>query len=601
MTSFFVSTNVTAATDPAFNQATHRWLRFKQASISATLQSPYASATVIGYKEQHTSFFDTGDGSWVVCAGTWLHKFEPTLVSAAALLARYMAVGVDVLARELEGVFSIVVCDARDQSMVVITDPMGSLHTYLRQTAQGVWVSTSSIALSNDLALDPVGLAEYLAMGIIYEDRSLWLGVRKLAPATVTVIQAGKPRTRVYWHLAQAFTPRLSLQDASEAMMTNLVATLKQLGSRFKPGVSDLTGGYDSRLLLCGILESGLDFEYTVAGPADSGDVLTAKAIANRLGLKLNHIENAPAFSKARFEQAIALSDGEYNAFDYARILESQGPMSERFDMSLNGSFGEVARGYWWELLWPHIEKSRPLDATKIAEKRFAALPYVNVLKDQPFDTLAVHMASVINRTAAPYQEFAMGSQMDAVYLSMRMQRWQGRIASNTNQIWPSLSPLGFTHVLSPILASVPSARFRSLMPRHVFSKWNPTLANMPLEHGYPPAEVTLGNVHRFAPIAGAYYGKIIKKLKPYLGMAAGSANGPDSLHAPTVSALYTDLLAEQGSNLLQAPRLLASGLFNEAKLLQFLNPSAPITGTVLEGWQRIVSLEATIQKFFSK
>jgi hypothetical protein len=136
-------------------------------------------------------------------------------------------------------------------------------------------------------------------------------------------------------------------------------------------------------------------------------------------------------------------------------------------------------------------------------------------------------------------------------------------------------------------------------MPRHVFSKWNPTLANMQLEHGYPPAEVTLGNVHRFAPIAGAYYGKVVKKLKPYLGMTAGPANGPGSLQAPTVSALYTDLLAEQDSNLLQAPRLLASGLFNEHRLLQFLNPTAPITGTVLEGWPRIVSLEATMQKFF--
>ncbi len=594
MSSFFVSVGAGAASDAAAGAAIGRWQHYKQAHNPSTLQSTHASATVIGHHTAHPSFYDHGDGSWVVCAGTWLHKTEPDLLDPAALLARYFAVGAQALARELEGVFSIVICDARSGAVLVITDPMGSLHTYLRQTPHGVWVSTSSIALSAAQALDPVGLAEYLATGIIYEDRSLWLGVRKLAPASITVIQGGKLSTSCYWHIAQALEPRLSLNDASEALMTHLVSTLKQLGSRFKPGVSDLTGGYDSRLLLCGILESGVDFEYTVAGPSASGDVCTAKAIANQLGLKLHHVQNTPAFSVARFAQAIALSDGEYNAFDYARILESQGPMSEQFAMSLNGSFGEVARGYWWELLWPHLDTARPLDAAMIARKRFAAVPYAGLLKAQPFDSLATHMGEVIQRTAAPYKDYAQGSQMDAVYLTMRMQRWQGRIASNTNQIWPSLSPLGFTHVLSPILASVPSARFRSLMPRHIFSKWNQTLANIPLEHGYPPAEVKLANVHRFAPIVGSYYAKVAQKLAARVGKKKPSVEAL----APTVADRYGDLLNPPDCSLLQAPKLLASGLFNEQRLLSFLNPSAGISGPTLEQWQRLVSLECTLQKF---
>ena len=190
-----------------------------------------------------------------------------------------------------------------------------------------------------------------------------------------------------------------------------------------------------------------------------------------------------------------------------------------------------------------------------------------------------------------------MGSQMDAVYLSMRMQRWQGRIASNTNQIWPSLSPLGFTHVLSPILASVPSARFRSLMPRHVFSKWNPTLANMPLEHGYPPAEVALGNVHRFAPIAGAYYGKVLKKFTRYTSKAAAAS----TVSSPSLNMQYADLINSDSQNFLAAPNLLESGLFNERQLISFLNPIKSINGSALEQWQRLVSLDKSIEKLNSR
>ena len=569
-------------------------IKFENATNPATLSAAWAFGRIHGYQPSTATLADHGDGTWLVYAGTWLHKTDPTLIDAPTLLARYLAVGAEVLARELEGVFSIVISDARTQSIVVITDPMGSLHTYLRQTGDGFCVSTSSIALSNNGKLDPVGLAEYLATGIIYEDRSLWQGARKLSAASITVIQGGKLSTSHYWHIAQALTPRLCLEDAAESLMTNLVSTLRQLGSRFKPGVSDLTGGYDSRLLLCGILASGIEFDYTVAGASDSADVVTAKAIASQLGLRLNHVENSSEFSLARFEQAISLSDGEYNAFDFARILESQGPMAQKYAMSLNGSFGEVARGYWWELLWPHVDKVRPMDAALLARKRFGAVPFVDVLKQPPFESMVAHLTGVVQRTVAPFQDFALGSQMDAVYLSMRMQRWQGRIASNTNQIWPALSPLGFTHVLSPILASPPSARFRSLMSRHIFSKWNPTLANIPLEHGYPPAVATLGNLHKFAPIVGSYYDKVVKKVAARIGTAKPAAAST----APTLSERYGVLLNAPGCSLLQAPKLLASGLFDEARLLNFLKSTTPISGPALEQWQRLVSLEYTLQKF---
>ena len=116
----------------------------------------------------------------------------------------------------------------------------------------------------------------------------------------------------------------------------------------------------------------------------------------------------------------------------------------------------------------------------------------------------------------------------------------------------------------------------------------------MPLEHGYPPAEVTLSNVHRFAPIAGAYYGKVVKKFAPHLGKSGTSSVAS----SPGVTETYADLIHEENGQLLQAPRLLATGLLDEKKLLTFLNPPNLIGGPTLEQWQRLVSLEYTLQKF---
>ena len=53
----------------------------------------------------------------------------------------------------------------------------------------------------------------------------------------------------------------------------------------------------------------------------------------------------------------------------------------------------------------------------------------------------AVAIKEAVARAGAAITQFPNTSQMDNAYLTLRMQRWQGRIASSTNQIWPALSP----------------------------------------------------------------------------------------------------------------------------------------------------------------
>jgi hypothetical protein len=61
---------------------------------------------------------------------------------------------------------------------------------------------------------------------------------------------------------------------------------------------------------------------------------------------------------------------------------------------------------------------------------------------------------------------------------------------------------------------------------------------------------------------------------------------------------MYGSLLNAKVCTLLQAPKLLASVLFDEQRLLAFLNPPTEISGPALEQWQRLVSLEYTLQEY---
>ena len=107
------------------------------------------------------------------------------------------------------------------------------------------------------------------------------------------------------------------------------------------------------------MLSGGVRFSVTVSGPEESADVQISRQLAKLAGLSHSHSCPPPMFALSDFRDALWLTHGEYDVVDYARILATHRALSGRFDISLNGSFGEVARGYWWELLFPHAGARR--------------------------------------------------------------------------------------------------------------------------------------------------------------------------------------------------------------------------------------------------
>ncbi|MCW2314379.1 asparagine synthetase B family protein [Rhodoferax antarcticus] len=592
MTGFYLISKKSERFSQVAKEDIARWLHLKRSQESSHHSDQTEILSLVGSrKHPQATIARSPNGDWLCATGAWVHNAGIRYPDSQGLLSRYLQVGAAALAKELDGTFAIAIGDKRSHKTIVITDPRGSLHVYLRDDCAGVAICTSSMALSQSGQLDPVGAYEFIATGVIYEDRSLWAGIHKLPPATILEIERGHiARSTTYWSFADALAQRLTLEEAAEALVAATTQALKTIGTSYAPILADLTGGYDSRLLLLGLLKSGVRFDNTVVGSETLPDVIVASRIASALGLRLQVMEEAAAITPEDFDQAVRLGDGEINAFEYAAIKRNQAPFVHNHGISLNGSFGEVARGYWWELLWPKLNACEPLNATMLSRKRFAALPFTEVFKTPPVDSLSQHLAGVVTRTIAPAQGLSLTAQMDCVYLGMRMQRWQGRIASNTNQIWPAMAPFGFSAVLTPMLAAWPAGRIRSLLPRYVFSQYNPALANIPLEHGYPPTVANLGNLHRFYPVVEHYGHKVIEKLKGKLARPVASTQ-PPSAQRRCLGVLGASL-----PEVLKSLALLNTGLFAEANTARLLDPDTPIAGHRLTQWQRLLTIEYTLR-----
>jgi len=533
---------------------------------------------------------DVETGSWLTSIGTWFHPLETGPNDNGFLLDRYLRLGSDNLAQELEGFFTIIVGDGRTGEIIAITDIIGSCHAFMRAYDSMAVLSGSSLLLAamDGVSLDAVGCQEFLFTGICYENRTLFSEVKKLEPASVYHFRDGRLKSKTrYWEVSSLRLDSLDAKQAVDSLIDNLVAGVRKIHSTFNRPVCDLTGGYDSRAVVAAFLCEGTPFSTTVSGPANSADVLVSKAIALQEHLPHIHVEGDTFPTYSEVKETLRWTDGEYDLLEYARIANLHRRLAERFDVSINGSFGEVGRGYWWELLFPRIGTREKLDARKVAAKRFAPHPLqVQLFPQNTRLDLLSHFTDMIERTNANIYELPNTLQMDHAYLMMRMQRWQGRIASSTNRIWPCFSLFLLRSVLETLLQTRSRFRHYGSLIRSTLLALQPKLAAVPLEHGYPALPVTCNTIHRFWPYPLYISRRITAKALRMVMKNHG--NGP------TRNGFWID---EEVQEILRPDEMRLAKILDPAGLDNFVSRSKSGGFSSVGMWSKILTIETALRR----
>jgi len=535
---------------------------------------------------------DDATGSWLATLGVWFHADGFATGEEGRLLGRYLRDGARSLALSLDGSYVAVVADGRTREVSVITDIIGNSHCYWRSTERGLAISGSALLLASleDFHLDAIAYQEFIATGIIYEDRTLFREVRKFGPGAITRFAAGelKPKVERYWSPASVDAESLGGKDATRRVWEELSLAARRISKRFPRIVCDLTGGYDSRFSAAAYHAAGVRLAATVSGPPNSGDVRVSKGLAKMAGFEHLYLEAPTGIAAQQLRNALRLTDGEYELVEYSRIEWVHETLAARFDASANGCLGEVARGNWWEILMPHVGARQPLDARMVAGKRYVAKPYDgSVFRAGEKVDLVEHFAGVVSRTTADLAGSTNTMQLDATYILMRMQSWQGRIASSTNRIWPAVTMFLFRPVLETLLSVRARDRANSNLVRRILAEYAPDWADYPLESGFPAAPMTLGNFWRFAPMVNFYGKKVAAKL------LKGAVWGTPGWMPAERMRLWG---REEIRGLLNPNDMRVAGVFDAGGLAEFLRRGQLADFAFDEEWGRILSLEITLR-----
>lgn len=480
---------------------------------------------------------------WALGAGAWFYQGKVgeeglrRMAGASPLVSPGLdAPRIDAWLAECDGPFAIVMPVSSPGELAVCTDRLGTIHAYSAQTDHAVLLCTSSLILAALLKpeYDTLALRYFFSYGNLFERRSMFQGICKLPPATVSLFLPGRQNVQelCYWRLSEVNFDQARQPGGVEPLAHALRDAMAAIGQAYQRPILDLTGGFDSRGLLGAMLQTGRPFDTIVNGEENDPDVRVAGQLASEFGLHHTQRKRADVATADLWQlcqQAVPLVDGEYDVLYYASTLRAHRENAGTFHATINGSNGEICKGQWWEILLPYIGRNGHFDPRMAAAKRFATHEaYPGLLAASYQDSLLDDLTGVIQRATAGMEGMPNTALLDTCYLVLRMQRWQGRIASATSRIWPCLSPYAFRAPMEAALATPPAQRVRHRLSRRLIEFQSPKLAAMPLATGYPAVPLRWNTIHRFGPLALEVGEAVLRRLKRILGQKP-SAKAPSS------------------------------------------------------------------------
>jgi asparagine synthase (glutamine-hydrolysing) len=239
---------------------------------------------------------------------------------ASYLVHLYEEAGYEFL-EKLNGWFSGVLVDLREQKFILFNDRYGVNRLYYHEDSSGFYFSSEAKALLKILPgtrqLDLRSLGEALSCEAVLQNRSLFSGISLLPAGSAWVFSRGEPVKKKTYFKQEAWEnqPELTESEFYEKLKETWRRTLpKYFAGKQSIGLS-LTGGVDSRMILAWAPRSpGTLPCYTWGGRyRDCADVKIARRVAKLCHQPHNTISVGAEFLSQFHdlaEKAIYISDG---------------------------------------------------------------------------------------------------------------------------------------------------------------------------------------------------------------------------------------------------------------------------------------------------
>ncbi len=253
----------------------------------------------------------------------------------------------------LNGVFSCVIKDVVRDRLFFITDRHGFGHLYLSKVGKN-WQCSAQISelLSFpeiNKSIDPFSVQQFLSIGHLLENRTLFSDIHLLPPATIRTIRLSDGELlsdKVYWswrEIKKDPNPPSMKEVALKAADLFQESVEAHLKEEQRTGIF-LSGGLDSRSILAATLKAGHRAGTITYGGGASQDMRMGEGVARRAGVAHQRVEITSRNWLAERSRGVWESGGQFNLL-HMHGVEALGRMSDIADVHLSGFLGDTLFG----------------------------------------------------------------------------------------------------------------------------------------------------------------------------------------------------------------------------------------------------------------
>ena len=465
---------------------------------------------------------DEQSGSWLMAAGTVLSLAGDNDPHSLLknLLIDFLNNGSNAL-EHYDGHFALIIYNGRENSLSVLSDPMGLFAIYYARCGKKVFISTSALAVARqvDFKADTLMIECFLRTGRPHGEKTLWQDVNRVRPAKLIKITPNKFDELEYWtpkvdeHIA-----RLSMNDALEIADGKISRVHEQLFLRGGKVWADLTGGFDTRVTTMFLAKMGIPFTAFCVGSAGHPDVEVSRLVCQQMGWEYRNFQLPHNWAKDQIPwitKAVHHGDGLLNAIQLAGTLFFSRERSLEHPVHVSGGGVDEWRYHNFGAKVIFHSKYSKVNFDDILDARIiSAIPLVTLRKDRTMEVrteLKDHFSLLVSN----YSDFDDLFKSDIIFRRHRHPIHSGAYLSAEAGIMRALLPFCLKDLVNFGLSIYHYWRikYHFHFVRNIIEKGSPHLAQISTTNGAPAIPIRLTNISQFFPLMAYLINHFRRKL----------------------------------------------------------------------------------------
>lgn len=501
---------------------------------------------------------------------------------------------------ELDGQWALLAYRSATDELSLSVDPTGQQPAYIARAGGRVYVSTSLLALAKHLDASPSvpGILSFLRLGFQFGAATAWEGIERLDPATEVQLRADGLSQRTYWRPEpDVALMAMHMRDATEHAAGIIVDACRGKWHGHAPLMTDLTGGYDSRMMNAALDQAGVSFDTNTAGEQTQPDVIVAQEVARAAGWSWRRFGLPPDWADSCepwVDAALAWGDGHLQVLQLAGVLRMHEDRSQTHQRVFMGGGFETFRGHSWVQQPFSAGRSNTIDMRKWVDFRCLGNLDLSVFRSDPSQAVRSDVTDRLHRYVEPWKGHLNTVQLD-VLDSLFATAHYGAYAGAARGMLDLEVP-GFLRPIWTAAFSIhPSQRRFRRMQRHLLEHLRADVARIRTAGGGPAQPVRVTNAHLFASgVTETVFRSVRKKLEIATGkpLRAATSVGVQRQTAARVATVRSLGLDDAGGR----ASMRSARLFDPERLGQMCDNAGALPPVQAATLARILTVEMALR-----